>query len=165
MYDIGRGEARILVGAEQSGGAWWLGKFRNDPGRLTSLHVHHSADEQFYALEGVIFRMGGWQLARPTPGGPCVVPQGTPHALGNRTKQAVRFLNSGNPAGFERFFATAQAEWLRPPEWASHSQRITPCAFVPGKFSGRQTFPCRITEGLPVIRSKRRCQLLCGVWP
>ena len=29
----------------------------------------------------------------------------TPHALGNHTNEAVRFLNSGNPAGFERFFA------------------------------------------------------------
>ena len=27
------------------------------------------------------------------------------NAYGNRTKQAMRFLNSGNPAGFERFFA------------------------------------------------------------
>src|SRR5712664_1099796 len=54
VHDIGGGEARILVGAEQSGGAWWLGNFRNDPGRVTSLHVHHSADEQFSALEGVV---------------------------------------------------------------------------------------------------------------
>lgn len=35
VYDIGHGEARILVGAEQSGGAWWLGSFRNDLGRRT----------------------------------------------------------------------------------------------------------------------------------
>jgi uncharacterized cupin superfamily protein len=40
-----------------------------------------------------------------SPGALAVVPRGTPHALWNRTKQAVRFLNSGNPAGFERFFA------------------------------------------------------------
>ncbi|GAC1436638.1 MAG: hypothetical protein NVS1B11_36130 [Terriglobales bacterium] len=46
---------------------------------------------------------GGWHDL--SPGALAVVPQGTPHALWNRTKQAVRFLNSGNPAGFERFFA------------------------------------------------------------
>jgi quercetin dioxygenase-like cupin family protein len=105
VYDIGRGEARILVGAEQSGGAWWLGDFRNDPGRLTSLHVHHSADEQFYGLEGIIsvWVDGGWHEL--PPGALAVVPRGTAHALGNRTKKAARFLNSGNPAGFERFFA------------------------------------------------------------
>ena len=105
VYDIGRVEARILVGADQSGGSWWLGSFRNDPERLTSLHVHHSADEQFYGLEGVvsIWVDGSWHNL--PPGALAVVPRGTPHALGNHTKQAVRFLNSGNPAGFERFFA------------------------------------------------------------
>jgi uncharacterized cupin superfamily protein len=46
---------------------------------------------------------GGWHDL--PPGALAVVPRGTPHALGNRTKQAVRFLNSGNPAGFEGFFA------------------------------------------------------------
>jgi mannose-6-phosphate isomerase-like protein (cupin superfamily) len=102
VYDIGHGEARILVGSEQSSGAWWLGSFRNDPGRLSSLHVHHSADEQFYALEGMISVWMGGSWHDLAPGALAVVPRGTPHALGNRTKQAVHFLNSGNPAGFER---------------------------------------------------------------
>ena len=108
VYDIGHGEVRILVGAEQSGGAWWLGSFPNDPGRLTSLHVHRSADEQFYGLEGTIsvWVDGSWHDL--PPGALAVVPRGTPHALGNRTKQPVRFLNSGNPAGFEQFFADTE---------------------------------------------------------
>jgi mannose-6-phosphate isomerase-like protein (cupin superfamily) len=108
VYDIGHGEARILVGAEQSGGAWWLGSFRNDPERRTSLHLHHSADEQFYSLEGVIsvWVDGSWHDL--PPGGLAVVPRGTPHALANRTEEPVRFLNSGNPAGFERFFADVE---------------------------------------------------------
>ena len=108
VYDIGHGEARILVGAEQSGGAWWLGSFRNDPGRFTSLHLHHSADEQFYALEGTVsvWVDGSWHDL--PPGGLAVVPRGTPHALANRSNQTVRFLNSGNPAGFERFFADVE---------------------------------------------------------
>jgi len=105
VYDIGHGEGRILVGAEQSGGAWWLGSFRNEPGRKTSLHVHRSMDEQFYGLDGniSIWVDGRWHDL--PPGALAVVPQGTPHALWNRTKQAVHFLNSGNPAGFERLFA------------------------------------------------------------
>src|SRR5260370_29146533 len=102
VYDIGHGEVRILVGAEQSGGAWWLGSFPNDPGRLTSLHVHRSADEQFYGLEGTISVLvdGSWHDL--PPGALAVVPPRTPHGLDNRTEQPVRFLNSGNPTGFEQ---------------------------------------------------------------
>ena len=59
--------------------------------------------------------MDGRQLARPSPGALAVVARGTPHALGNRTKQAVRFLNSGNPAGFERFFADTETTARRFP--------------------------------------------------
>ncbi|MDP9146184.1 MAG: cupin domain-containing protein [Acidobacteriota bacterium] len=115
VHDIGRGEARILVGGEQSGGAWWLGSFRNDPGRQTSLHVHHSADEQFYALEGVIsvWVDGSWHDL--VPGALAVVPSGTPHALWNRSEQPVRFLNSGNPAGFEKFFADIETILAKSP--------------------------------------------------
>jgi quercetin dioxygenase-like cupin family protein len=115
VYDIGHGEARILVGAEQSGGAWWLGSFRNDAGRLSSLHVHHSADEQFYSLEGTIslWLDGSWRDL--PPGALAIVPRGAPHALGNRTKQSVQFLNSGSPAGFERFFADIEATARRSP--------------------------------------------------
>jgi len=128
VYDIGLGEARILVGEEQSAGAWWLGSFRNDPGRRTPLHVHHSADEQFYSLEGVvsIWVDGSWHDL--PPGGLAVIPRGTPHALGNRTKQPVHFLNSGNPAGFERYFADLQAILRRStygsPEFLSASMKI-----------------------------------------
>ena len=49
VYTMGRGEARILVDAERSGGTWWLGQFREDPGYTTGLHFHHQTDEQFFA--------------------------------------------------------------------------------------------------------------------
>jgi quercetin dioxygenase-like cupin family protein len=108
-YQIGGGEARILVDTDRSGGAWWLGDFHSEPGRLSSLHIHHGADEQFYALEGVlsVWIEGRWHDL--PAGGLAVVPRGVPHALGNRSKQSIRFLVSGNPAGFERFFADIEA--------------------------------------------------------
>ena len=104
-YDIGLGEARILVSGAQSSGAWWLGTFRNEPGRTTSLHVHHSADEQFYSIDGVIslWLEGRWHEL--SPGGLVIVPKGTPHALANHSSHPAQFLNSGNPAGYEQFFA------------------------------------------------------------
>jgi uncharacterized cupin superfamily protein len=59
--------------------------------------------------------MGGWLRHDLPPGALAVVPRGTPHALGNRSKQTVRFLNSGNPAGFERFFADIETTTRRLP--------------------------------------------------
>jgi quercetin dioxygenase-like cupin family protein len=104
-YDIGHGEARILVGAEQSAGAWWLASLMSEPGRKTSLHVHYSADEQFYVLEGTlsVWIEDRWQEL--PAGSVAAVPRGVHHALGNRSSKNVRFLASGNPAGFERYFA------------------------------------------------------------
>jgi len=104
VYSQGLGEAHILVDGERSGGAWWLGQFREDPGFMTSLHFHHQTDEQFFVLDGVlsIYVDGMWHDLQP--GTVAMVPHGTPHAQGNAGKQPVRFLGSGNPAGFERFF-------------------------------------------------------------
>ena len=104
VYSQGRGEAHILVDGERSGGAWWLGQFREDPGFMTSLHFHYRQDEQFFVLDGVlsIYLDGKWHDLEA--GTFAVVPHGAQHAQGNTSKQPVRFLGSGNPAGFERFF-------------------------------------------------------------
>ena len=105
VYSQGLGEARILVDGERSGGAWWLGEFREDPGFMTALHFHYRQDEQFFVLEGVlsVYIDGKWLDLEP--GTVAAVPHGMHHAQGNMGKKPVRFLGSGNPAGFERFFA------------------------------------------------------------
>jgi quercetin dioxygenase-like cupin family protein len=105
VYDIGHGEARILVGGEQSGGAWWLGSILSDPGRKTSLHVHFSADEYVYVLEGVLSAWLDDRWQDLPSGAVAILPRKIPHALGNRSKKPMRYLGSGSPAGFERFFA------------------------------------------------------------
>jgi uncharacterized cupin superfamily protein len=104
VYSQGLGEARILVDGKRSGGAWWLGHFREDPGFMTVLHLHHQADEQFFVLDGVLslYLDGKWNDL--DPGTIAVVPHGTPHAQGNTSERPVWFLGSGNPAGFEEFF-------------------------------------------------------------
>lgn len=104
-YDIGHGQARILVGSEQSGGTWWLAKLSSEPGRKTSLHVHFHADEQFYVLEGTLSVWLEQRWLELPAGAVAAVPRGVRHALGNRSQQAVGFLASGNPAGFEGYFA------------------------------------------------------------
>jgi quercetin dioxygenase-like cupin family protein len=103
-YNMGLGKAHIIVDGERSGGAWWMGQFREDPGLMTSLHVHPHTDEQFYVLDGVlsVYLEGEWHDLEI--GELALVPRGTPHAQGNTGNQPVHFLGSGNPAGFEGFF-------------------------------------------------------------
>lgn len=104
VYDMWLGQAHIIVDGERSGGAWWMGEFREDPGLMTTLHVHPHTDEQFFVLDGVlsVYLDGKWNELKA--GELALVPRGTPHAQGNTGKQPVHFLGSGNPAGFERFF-------------------------------------------------------------
>ena len=105
VYETGHGETRILVGGKESAGRWWLGNFVSDPGRKTSLHVHFSAEEQVYVVEGVLSLWIENSWKELPAGAIATAPRGLPHALGNRSQQPVRFLVAGEPAGFEHFFA------------------------------------------------------------
>ncbi len=109
VYDAGQGQTRILAGTEQTRGAWWLGSFVSDPGRKTALHIHYSADEQVYVLEGTLSFWVEGQWEDLPAGSVAVAPRGVEHALGNRSQQPVRFLVAGEPAGFEHFFADLEA--------------------------------------------------------
>src|ERR1700733_15361628 len=119
VYSMGRGEARILVDAERSGGTWWLGQFREDPGYTTGLHFHPKTDEQFFVLDGVlsVYLDNSWHDLEP--GTLAVVPHGTPHAQANAGEQPVRFLGSGSPCGFERFFPELPRGAAPPPPFRS----------------------------------------------
>jgi mannose-6-phosphate isomerase-like protein (cupin superfamily) len=105
LYSMGQGEVHILVDGERSGGAWWMGEFREQPGYMTPLHYHPRQDEQFYVLEGVLSVYVDDKWYDLGPGSVATVPHGVHHAQGNTGNVRVRFLGSGNPAGFEQFFA------------------------------------------------------------
>jgi hypothetical protein len=69
-----------------------------DPGEsewewIAPLHVHHSDDEAWYVLDGVLrFRIGD-EVFEAGPGGAVLAPKGTPHAYGNaRRGKAARYL-------------------------------------------------------------------------
>jgi quercetin dioxygenase-like cupin family protein len=139
VYNIGHGEAQILVDGEQSGGAWWLARLRSDPMRKTSLHVHFSADEYVYVLDGVLSAWveGGWHEL--PAGGVATVPRGSEHALGNRSQQSMTYLASGNPAGFERFFADIESLARQYPYGSS--EFLTELARVYGKYDSKMIGP------------------------
>lgn len=104
VYSQGLGEAHILVNGERSGGAWWLGQFREDAGFMTLLHLHPEMDECFFVLHGVlsVFIDGTWHDLKA--GTFALVPRGTAHAQGNTSKEPVHFVGGGSPGGFARFF-------------------------------------------------------------
>jgi mannose-6-phosphate isomerase-like protein (cupin superfamily) len=105
----GGGEARLLATGENTGGALWVGRFREDPGFMTTLHFHHRTDEQFYILEGVLSLYVDERWRELGPGMLAVVPRGVRHAQGNRGDKPVHFVGSGSPAGFEKLFPALEA--------------------------------------------------------
>jgi quercetin dioxygenase-like cupin family protein len=131
VYQMGGGgEARLLMTGERNGGAWWLGRFREDPGFMTSLHRHPKTDEQIYILEGTlsVYLDGLWHELNPGTLG--ILPRGVPHAQGNRTDKPVHFVGSGAPSGFEQLFPEVDALLKRgimpgSPEFISEFRQIS----------------------------------------
>ncbi len=125
---LGGGEAHLLATGERTNGAWFIGRFREDPGFMTHLHYHPNTDEQFYVIEGVlsVYIDEKWhELGAGTLG---VLPRGKPHAQGNRGDKPVHFVGSGAPAGFEKFFPAVDALMKRmnpgTPEFIAEFQQI-----------------------------------------
>ena len=132
---LGGGEARLMMTGERSDGAWWMGRFREDPGFMTQLHYHPKTDEQVYILDGVlsVYSDGKWhELGAGSLG---VLPRGKPHAQGNRSDKPVHFIGSGAPSGFEKLFPAVDAlmKRMKPgtPEFLAEFQKIaTGCDIV-----------------------------------
>jgi len=81
---LGGGEARLLATGERTNGAWFMGRFREDPGFMTHLHYHPNTDEQVYVIEGVLSVYIDEKWHELGPGTLGVLPRGKPHAQGNR---------------------------------------------------------------------------------
>lgn len=133
---LGGGEARLLATGERTHGAWWMGRFREDPGFMTNLHYHPNTDEQVYVLDGVLSVYTGEEWHELAPGTLGVLPRGKPHAQGNRSDKPVHFIGSGAPSGFENLFPAVDALMKRvkpgTPEFIAEFQKIAArCGIVP----------------------------------
>jgi quercetin dioxygenase-like cupin family protein len=129
VYNMaGGGEARLLLTGDKTGGAWWMGRFREDPGFMTQLHYHAKTDAQVYVLEGIlsVYADDAWHELGPGTLG--VLPHGKPHTQGNRSDKSVHFLGSGAPSGFENLFPAVDAlmKQFQPgtPEFLAELQKI-----------------------------------------
>lgn len=101
-YDAGT--ARFLVSSEDTNGAWSLVELKEAPGYHTNLHRHNHTDEAFYVMAGVLTVKINDQVSDYPAGSYVLIPRGTPHAQGNRSKVAARILLTMTPGGFERSF-------------------------------------------------------------
>jgi uncharacterized cupin superfamily protein len=132
----GLGEAKLLLNAARTDGACWLGRFREDPGFMTTLHYHPHSDEQLYVLEGTlsVYAEGGWHDLHE--GTAALLPRGRPHAQGNRSGRPVHFIGSGTPATIGEMFPAMDSLMRRTkpgsPEFAAELAKIMQrCDVVP----------------------------------
>jgi quercetin dioxygenase-like cupin family protein len=65
-------------------------------------HVHWSADEAFYVLEGELTMLIGDRTITAAAGSFAFVPRGAVHTFANRGTHEARFLVINSPAGLER---------------------------------------------------------------
>jgi mannose-6-phosphate isomerase-like protein (cupin superfamily) len=91
----------------QTGGALATVEFLHPLGFATPLHVHHTADESFYVLEGSIRGVCGDQQWQATTGGFVWLPRGIPHGYAVDGDATLRTLAITVPAGFDRFVVEA----------------------------------------------------------
>ncbi|GCE31369.1 hypothetical protein KDA_68530 [Dictyobacter alpinus] len=61
------------------------------------LHIHHTHEEGFYILEGVLEFLTGEQIVQAGQGTLVMVPIGTAHTFRNATEKRARFLNTFTP--------------------------------------------------------------------
>ena len=62
------------------------------------MHIHHTAEEAFYVLDGVITFIGAFGPTDAPPGSFVLIPRGTPHSIANRTSRSVSWLTLISPA-------------------------------------------------------------------
>ena len=99
--------ATIKADGARTGGALGLVEFTHPSGFATPRHVHHTADEAFYVLEGAIRGYCGDQDWRATRGSFIWLPRGIPHGYAVEGDEPLRTLAIALPAGFEQFVAEA----------------------------------------------------------
>ena len=99
--------ARVHVDGDEVDGHFWLVEAVGREGDMPPLHVHHTADELFYVIEGtmVVFVAGAEKIVLG-PGSSALASRGIPHTYRVESPTA-RWLALAAPAGFEAFVREA----------------------------------------------------------
>jgi quercetin dioxygenase-like cupin family protein len=111
--------ATIKADGARTGETLAVVEFTHPPGFATPRHVHHSADEAFYVLEGPMRGFCGDREWRASRGAFVWLPRGIPHGYTVEGDEPIRTLAFALPAGFEHFVVEAgepaEARTLPPP--------------------------------------------------
>nr|MBA2599271.1 cupin domain-containing protein [Actinomycetota bacterium] len=117
-FQLGNISLRLLIGTDQTGGAFALGEFSGGEGAWTVPHVHERSEESFYVLDGrFTFTLDGDE-SEAAPGAFIFVPRGTRHLMHAETGGG-RFLTLWTPGGLEAMFVELSrlpADSLRDPD-------------------------------------------------
>ena len=109
----------VKAGADDTGGVIAVLESSTEPGFGPPRHIHHSSDELFYVLGGVLDVLVGTEIVRATPGSFIRVPRGTVHAPRVVGPEPGRVLVMFAPGGPDKVFdeiAALAAELGRPPD-------------------------------------------------
>jgi quercetin dioxygenase-like cupin family protein len=99
------GGARISVktGGAQTDGRLYQVHITEQRGSGPPLHIHNTADETFYVIDGELLVFVGVERIEAGPGDFVFGPRGVAHAYVARSEQA-EFLATFAPASMDRFF-------------------------------------------------------------
>jgi quercetin dioxygenase-like cupin family protein len=113
---------RILLGNEQTNGAFAVAEITAHPGDFVPPHTHDPEDEMFLVLEGAVeFDIPGGPVTA-LPGTFVHIPRGLFHGFRNASEADAKVLDFHTPGGFENFFAESGTPWpdrsINPPPGA-----------------------------------------------
>ena len=103
MYLFDGALVELLLGGEQTNGAFALLRTTLPPSTLTIAHYHKNEEETPYVLEGVLQVETQGRTIELSQGEMMNLPRNVPHRLGNATSAVKRVLLLSSPGGFGDF--------------------------------------------------------------
>ena len=95
----------VHVSGEETGGRFSLLEWVMPPGEMTPVHVHTSADQTMYVLEGELTLLLPGRNIVAGPSSVAHGPKGIPHSEHVTSRGPTRLVEINAPAGFEKFVA------------------------------------------------------------
>jgi len=99
-------DMRIMLTAEQTGGALAAVYAKHEPGQGPIDHVHFEQEEYFLVLEGTYEITVGNVTREVGRGALCFIPRGVVHAFRNVGTETAAMLDWSIPGGQDRYFRT-----------------------------------------------------------